>query len=75
MATPFPVQYLPDPDCHNWGLALIFALNRLANMTRTGFKLEAIAFIIKHMKERNDVPGNTEDEGKMSSKPEKGMRC
>ncbi|KAI4635513.1 uncharacterized protein J4E87_000465 [Alternaria ethzedia] len=62
MATPFPVQYLPDPDCHNWGLALISALSRLADMTRTGFKLEAIAFVIKHMKERNEVPGNTEDE-------------
>ncbi|KAI4650908.1 hypothetical protein J4E93_003265 [Alternaria ventricosa] len=67
MATPFPLQYLPDPDCHNWGLALISALNRLADMTRSGHRDEAIAFIIKHMKERNEVPGNTEDESKMSS--------
>ena len=75
MATPFPVQYLPDPDCHNWGLALISALSRLADMTRPGFKLEAIAFVIKHMKERNEVPGNTEDAGKMASKLERGLRC
>lgn len=75
MATPFPVQYLPDPDCHNWSLALISALNRLADMTRIGFKFEAIAFVVKHMKERNDVPGNTEDESMVSSNLEKGMRC
>ncbi|KAI4941358.1 hypothetical protein J4E91_010803 [Alternaria rosae] len=75
MATPFPVQYLPDPDCHNWGLALISALNRLAGMTRTGSRFEAIAFVVKHMKERNDVPGNTEDESMAPSNLEKGMRC
>jgi hypothetical protein len=66
LATPFPAQYLPDPECHNWVFALISRLNNLADLTRSGHKEEAVEFIVKHMKERNDVPGNTEDESKMS---------
>jgi hypothetical protein len=66
IATPFPAQYLPDPDCHNWGFALISRLNNLADLTQSRHKEEAVEFIVKHMKERNDVPGNTEDESKMS---------
>jgi hypothetical protein len=65
LATPFPAQYLPDPDCHRWGFALISRLNNLADLTRSGHKGEAVECIVKHMKERNDVPGNTEDESKM----------
>jgi hypothetical protein len=69
-ATPFPTQYLPDPDCHNWGLSFIASLNRLAELTRSGNKLDAIYYATRHMKERNEISGNTADEGNISSKLE-----
>jgi hypothetical protein len=67
-ATPFPPQYLPDPDVHNWGLALLTALHRLAGLTRTDHKSDAIYYILRSMKERNDISGNSADEGNPSSK-------
>ena len=65
-ATPFPPQYLPDPDTHNWGHALLSAINRLAQLTRGAYKTAAVYQVIKSMKERNDVPGNMQDEGMLS---------
>jgi hypothetical protein len=70
-ATPFPIQYLPDPECHNWGLSFITSLNRLAELTRSGNKRDAVYYATRHMKERNEIPGNTADEGNLSSKLER----
>jgi hypothetical protein len=64
-ASAFPMQYLPDPDTHNWGLSLLTVLNQLAQMTQGKWKNDAIWHIIRHIKERNEVHGDTEDKGKL----------
>ena len=65
-ASAFPQQYLPDPDSHNWGLALMMSLNELARSSGTAYKVQAVGYIIFHMKQRNGGYGNWKD-GDISS--------
>ncbi|KAG9193753.1 hypothetical protein G6011_03788 [Alternaria panax] len=67
-ATPFPIQYQEDTDVHNGGFPLITALQRLADLTRSGHKHDAIYWTLRLMKERNIIDGNTMDEGRVPSK-------
>ncbi|CAO2647487.1 Nn.00g084090.m01.CDS01 [Neocucurbitaria sp. VM-36] len=54
-ASSIPYKYHPDPDTRNWGIALLTALHRLAQMTRDelSFKEEAVTFVCDSIEERN----------------------
>jgi len=57
-ASAFPPQYLPDPDSHNWGFALMDSLNELAQLSRTAYMSQAVSYVIFHMKQRNGEFGH-----------------
>jgi len=56
-ASAFPPQYLPDPNSHNWGFALMDSLNELAQLSRTAYMSQAVSYVVFHMKQRNGESG------------------
>ena len=54
-ASPFPSEYHPDPDTHNWGVVLLSGLCRLAIMTQaqSSFRDQAVHYVCCSIEERN----------------------